>query len=110
MKKNLLEQNIEIRPSSRGSPATKPERSIAVVLDEWLDDQDIPARLAVRVALARRLARELDGPVPTYALPRVAASLLAALEPLEAEGMPPAGDGGGRPADIRKLLADVMAQ
>lgn len=95
------------RNGARSGPI--PSDSVRRVLDEWLSDVDEVDPL--RVAVARRLADELDTPeLPAYVLARIVTALLdvvdnivAGAERTETAARPARGS---RP-DLHRLLQDV---
>ena len=84
--------------------------SVRWVLDEWLSDVDEVDPL--RVAVARRLADELDTPdLPAYVLARIVTALLDVVDNIVVgaggETARPTRLAGGSRPDVHRLLRDV---
>jgi hypothetical protein len=75
--------------------------SVLTELDRFLAKAELEGADAVRAALARRLAEELDN-VPPYALPRLASALVRLLETM---GTPATGDAGRAAARLVRQVA-----
>jgi hypothetical protein len=79
----------------------KPRNLVLEELERFLDRSELEGVDAVRAALARRLAEDLDS-VPPYALPRLAAALGRLLELLDE----PAAEDASKVA--RRLVRQVV--
>lgn len=81
---------------------------MAGALEAWLpaDPEGVDV---VRVAVARRLARQLDDPATAaYVIPRVAGVLVEVVEAIAGVSTPPDGVDAGSRSELRELLKGVL--
>lgn len=79
--------------------------SVGGVVDAWLPD-DLQGSDAVRAAVAKRLARELDDPaLAGHAVPRIANALIAVVSAID--GKQEVEQARPSPGELRQLLDDV---